>query len=92
MNLFYNPSMFALRQLVDTANNQEPIHNVAVDYDGEVIVDPEKHYPQVDLKRYKYHTRARLDSDGHLRDLFRELVAIFNASNALIQNKFNRAA
>ncbi len=92
MNLFYNPSIFALRQLVDTANAQEPVHNIAVDYDGEVIVDPEKHYPQVDLKRYKYHTCVKLDSEGKVRELFRELVAIFNATNTLVHNKLNRAA
>lgn len=92
MNLFYDPSIFALRQLVDTTTQKETEHNIAVDYDGEVIVDPEKQYPQVDLNRYKFHTRVKFDSDSKLRDLFRELVAIFNASNAIVQNKFNRAA
>ena len=44
MNLFYDPSISALRQLVDSSDKAVKVHNVVVDFDGEVIIDPEMKY------------------------------------------------
>jgi hypothetical protein len=37
MNLFYDPSILGLRQLVDTADKSLSTHNIVIDFDGEVI-------------------------------------------------------
>jgi hypothetical protein len=47
MNLFYDPSLIALSQLIDNADKSLPAHNIVVDYDGEVIIDPEKKFAGV---------------------------------------------
>jgi len=51
MNLFYDPSITELRQLVDSAEKSINVHNVVVDFDGEVIIDPEMKYKGIDLKQ-----------------------------------------
>ncbi len=82
MNLFYDPSLLALRQLVNNANASQPVHNVAVDFDGEVIIDPEMHFPNVAINRYKYHTSINTaeNKESNLRQLFNKLVDAFNGN------------
>lgn len=84
MNLFYDPSILALRQLVDTASYAQPVHNIAVDFDGEVIIDPEKHYPGVALHKYKFCTQINetdKSKDSVLLSLYKTLVGAFNGNH-----------
>jgi hypothetical protein len=97
MNLFYNPSITELRQLVDSANNTVDKHNVVIDFDGEVIIDPEMKYKGIPLNKFKFHTTVT-ESVKHnarsLKALFETLVEAYQRnSNAIdFQRKFNRAA
>ena len=81
MNLNYDLSTEALKQLVAKADQKIPVHNIAVDYDGEVLIDPELYYPQVDIKRYKFWARIQ---NASLRN-FRNLQAL----HAILINEFN---
>jgi hypothetical protein len=65
MNLIYDQTPDALQELAVVADRSLPVHNIAVDFDGEVIIDPELHYPNVDLRRYKFCTQIR---DASLRN------------------------
>ncbi len=82
MNLFYDPSLLALRQPVNNANASQPVHNVAVDFDGEVIIDPELHFPNVDINRYMFHTNINTveNKENNLRSLFDKLLDAFNGN------------
>jgi hypothetical protein len=81
MNLWYKPSIDHLKELIDNAVPSFKEHNIALDYDGEVIIDPEIHYPHVPIHRFKFHTQI-----GHmagkrkanLKMLFAELVRAFD--------------
>jgi hypothetical protein len=77
MNLFYDPSIIGLRQLIDTANKSLPVHNIVIDYDGEVIIDPETKFTGVGLNRFKFHTKlnhADKNNPRSLKILFEELL------------------
>lgn len=81
MNLFYDPSILGLRQLVDTADKSLSTHNIVIDFDGEVIIDPEKKYAGVGLNRYKFRTKLNhsvLKSAEDLKALFHTLVSAYN--------------
>ena len=82
MNLFYDPSLLALRQLVNNAKASQPVHNVAVDFDGEVIIDPELHFPNVDINRYMFHTNINTveNKENNLHSLFNKLIEAFNGN------------
>lgn len=76
MNLYYEPTMFELKRLIDTAHKSLTAHNIVVDYDGEVIIDPELKYPNVSLNKFKFHTRinqAAGYSERRLQALYRML-------------------
>jgi hypothetical protein len=95
MNLFYNPSITELRQLVDSANNNLDKHNVVIDYDGEVIIDPKMKYKGIALNRFKFHTTIS-ESVKHntrsLKCLFETLVEAYQSNGFQIQRRYNRAA
>jgi hypothetical protein len=96
MNLFYDPSISALRQLVDSSNKSLKVHNVVVDFDGEVIIDPETKYTGIELSRFKFHTRIsesiKKNAKG-MKALFETLVAAYSENQQGIQmHKLNRAA
>ena len=87
MNLFYNPSIIGLRQLVDTADKSLPVHNVVIDYDGEVIIDPEKKFANVGLNRFKFHTKIHQSVKNNARGLkilFEELMNAYNCNTVAI--------
>jgi hypothetical protein len=97
MNLFYNPSMTELRQLLSSAKKSSNIHNVVIDFDGEVIIDPEVQYEGIALSRFKFHTQISQSIKNNARGmkaLFDTLLAAYNGnSNSLeIQTRLNRAA
>ncbi len=80
MNLYSDPTMMELRQLIDNADPSLTEHHVAVDFDGEIIMDPEVHYPEVPLYKYKFcvQVRRKLNTDG-IKELFITLIDGFNA-------------
>ena len=55
MNLFTNPSARQLRQLLIKAEKKHSVHEVVVDFDGEVLVDPQLRQPNLDLNKFKVH-------------------------------------
>jgi hypothetical protein len=88
MNLFYNPSLIGLRQLVDTCKKSLPVHNIVVDYDGEVIIDPETKFAGVGLNRYKFHTQISSSVKSNARALhmlFETLRTAYNNSGQVIE-------
>ena len=81
MNLFYDPSIAHLRQLVDTADKSLLANNIVIDYDGEVIIDPEKKFACVELSRFKFRTQvtqAVTEDMQSLLNLFETLRAAYN--------------
>lgn len=62
MNLFSNPSIQELNQLLSQCDNTALNHNLVVDYDGEVLIDPELQLPEIDLDKFKF--RVRLQASG----------------------------
>ena len=88
MNLFYDPSIMGLRQLVDTADKSLPTHNIVIDYDGEVIIDPEKKFAGINLARFKFCTQitnAVNSNTQSLMELFETLRAAYNSHTSDIQ-------
>lgn len=94
MNLNYEPTIAELRRLIDSAQKSLTAHNVVVDFDGEVIVDPELKYPGVDLDKFKFRTRisnlAKLN-ERMLKALYSELTSVLG-KRAQLNVKFNRLA
>ena len=88
MNLFYNPSLLSLRQLVDTGKKSLSAHNIVIDYDGEVIIDPELKFANVGLNRYKFHTKIYQSVKNDARSLhmlFETLRMAYNNSGQQIE-------
>ena len=69
MNLFYDPSISALRQLVDSSSKSLKTHNIVVDFDGEVIIDPELKLQGIDLNRFKFRTTVSQSIKNNARSL-----------------------
>ena len=96
MNLFYDPSISALRQLVDSSDKAVKVHNVVVDFDGEVIIDPEMKYQGIELSRFKFHTKIsesiKKNAKG-MKALFETLLAAYEQNNQSFDiQKLKRAA
>ena len=53
MNLFNDPSLQELSILLSQCDNSAANHNLVVDYDGEVLIDPDLQQPEIDLNRFK---------------------------------------
>jgi hypothetical protein len=80
MNLNYDPTPTALLQLIATADSSLETHNLAVDYDGEVIIDPDLYYPNIPIDKYKVCTQVRdisLHNVDMVKALCRSLLTIF---------------
>jgi hypothetical protein len=97
MNLFYDPSIIGLRQLIDTADKSLSVHNIVIDYDGEVIIDPEKKYSSVGLNRYKFRTKMHqsvLRNAESMKLLLNRLVVAYGGkeSSAELFRMLRRAA
>jgi hypothetical protein len=69
MNLFYQPSIADLRQLVKAGKKSLSVHNIVVDYDGEVIIDPETKYAGIGLNRFKFHTQISQSVKNNARSM-----------------------
>ncbi len=96
MNLFYDPSISALRQLVDSSDKSLKVHNVVIDFDGEVIIDPEVKYTGIELSRFKFHTRIsqsiKKNAKG-MKALFETLLQAYSDTQQNMEmHRLNRAA
>jgi len=65
MNLYCDPTKEALNELISEASANRMVHNVVMDYDGEVIIDSDLRYPDVDIRKYKFYTFVK---DSTLRN------------------------
>ena len=95
MNLFYDPSIVELRQLVDSANKSINVHNVVVDFDGEVIIDPEMKYKGIDLSRFKFRTQISQAIKGNARSmkaLFETLLDAYHGHGIDLHRGMKHAA
>ncbi|MBS1686103.1 MAG: hypothetical protein JSS76_15265 [Bacteroidetes bacterium] len=95
MNLFFDSGASALRDLVASADPKLYVHNIAVDYDGEVIIDPELHYPAVDLDRYKFCIQVRKSSLHNMRKLqtlYQALLSTFKFAPLTVSLEMRAAA
>jgi hypothetical protein len=91
MNLFFNPQKRELHKLISQANNGKQIHDVVVDYDGEVLIDPDLEQPTLDLNKFKVRvrlsdrlSRALNEQSNHLHSLFNNLQQAWNDKYTLI--------
>ncbi len=88
MNLFFNPSVSELHELISNSKNNRAVHDVVIDYDGEVLIDPQLQQPNLDLNKFKFHLqlselskRAITAGSNHIRQLFTNLLAAWNTND-----------
>jgi hypothetical protein len=91
MNLYFNPQERELHKLISQTDNGKKVHDVVVDFDGEVLIDPELEQPGLDLNKFKVHVRlsdrlirALNVQSNHLRSLFNNLQQAWNDKYNLI--------
>ena len=77
MNLNYPYDKASLMALTLTADKKLDVHTLVVDFDGEVLLDPEIHFPGVAVTSYKFCTQLH---DEHLRDEV-QLAGLYDALN-----------
>lgn len=96
MNLNYGYDKDTLMTLINSADRSLSEHNLVIDFDGEVILDPEKHYPHVPIASYKFATTIKdktLHSSMMATGLYDALEIIFdklNQQDAMIREYSNR--
>lgn len=73
MNLFFNPSISDLQKLLSKAVKNKPIHDLVIDYDGEVLIDPQVEQP---LNKFKF--RIQMSKKTGLISLFLSLMEGWN--------------
>ena len=90
MNLFHNPSVDDLRSLLKSAPETKNVHDVVLDYDGEVLIDPQENHPHLDLSKFKFRVqltefskRALMVGTAPLRYLYNNLMRAWNAEAEL---------
>jgi len=76
MNIFLNPSISEFQKLISKVANGRAVHDVVLDFDGEVLIDPQLEQPDLDLKKFKAH--IRLSNFNPLRDLYAFLLQAWN--------------
>ena len=76
MNLFFNPSLHEFKKLLMKADSGLSVHDLVIDYDGEVLLDPHLKQPGLDLDKFKVHVQLR--GSSHLRKLFDFLLRAWN--------------
>ena len=88
MNLFLNPSVSELHNLLQNAPESKIIHDVVIDYDGEVLIDPQLEHPELDLSKFKFRVqltefskRALAKGSNSLKYLLTNLLNAWNSSN-----------
>ena len=83
MNLNYPYDKASLMALTLTADKKLDVHTLVVDFDGEVVLDPEIHFPGVPVSRYKFCTEVREDD---LRDEL-QLAALYDALDEVFHGR-----
>lgn len=78
MNLFLNPSINELRRLMRDNDNEKTVHDIVVDYDGEVLVDPDLKQPELKPERFKFRIRLHERPRNFVRDKSEKLRQLFN--------------
>jgi hypothetical protein len=58
MNLFNNPTLSELSQLISLNSNYYSSYDLIVDHDGEVILEPSSAKSPEQLKKYKFYIRG----------------------------------
>ena len=88
MNLFLNPSVDELHSLIKNAPETKIVHDVVVDYDGEVLIDPQLAQPGLDLNKFKFRVqltefskRALEMGSAPLRYLYNNLLRAWDTEN-----------
>ena len=64
MNLNTEMTTEQLNDLIQKAQHTT-MHNLVIDFDGEVVIDPEVHFPDVALDKYQFSTKIM---DASLRN------------------------
>ena len=95
MNLFHNPSVDELQSLLQSAPETNHIHDVVVDYDGEVLIDPQVSQPHLDLNKFKFRVqltefskRALSLSSAPLRYLYNNLMRAWDSDTEFTTSSF----
>jgi len=95
MNLFHNPSVDELQSLLQSASETKNIHDVVLDYDGEVLIDPQINHPHLDLSKFKFRIqltefskRALSMSSAPLRYLYNNLLRAWNGDGDFSNGSF----
>jgi hypothetical protein len=81
MNLNYHTTETEFLAFADSADRQLAIHSIAIDHDGEVIIDAEIHFPHISSDKYKHYTHVRdisLHNMSMLKALYRSLRLILD--------------
>jgi hypothetical protein len=85
MNLFLNPTVEDLQSLIKSAPETKAVHDVVLDYDGEVLIDPQISHPELDLNKFKFRIqlpaiskRAVMLGSAPLRYLYNNLLRAWN--------------
>ena len=94
MNLNYDTDVAEFEALLATADKKLNAHNIAIDYDGEVIIDPEKHFPNVPTEKYKFCAHVKdmsLQSIDMVRALHKALLGIFEKDVFYMDNSDMRS-
>ena len=87
MNLFLNPSVKELSKLIESTESTKP-HNIVVDYDGEVLIDPELKQPELDLSKFMYRLRIRTpksiirQGSNWMQNLLNNLLTAWNENHS----------
>ncbi len=87
MNLFYNPSPSEFQELL-RKNETKEVHHLVVDYDGEVLIDPQLEQPGLDLNKFKVKMRLSRQrkeeiekESGRLLNLFDNILDTWEHNN-----------
>jgi hypothetical protein len=78
MNLFFNPSISELRKLIRETDNEKEVHHIVVDYDGEVLIDPDLNQPELNLDRFKFRINLYERPKNFIRNKSRKLRDLMN--------------
>ncbi|MBS1617435.1 MAG: hypothetical protein JST76_02900 [Bacteroidetes bacterium] len=81
MNLNYSATTEQLTELIQMAQHTST-HHLVIDFDGEVVIDPEVHFPDVALERYKFSTSimdASLRNEQTAQALYAALYVIYES-------------
>lgn len=82
MNLYYNPSLNELLDLIRRTDNHNNLHNLVVDYDGEVLIDPQIQQPELEVNKFKVLLKL---SDPCMKMLSDKSASLRNLLNIILK-------